>query len=289
MNLLHTPSYWQTTKPPPGCELDLEHPLARGLVGCWLMNEGAGGRVLDLCGRNHGTLSGTAKLTHAGVLFDGTNDARIVVSGSESVNINVGTLIAEVVISAGSASRVLVSKENFQTDRNGVILYFDSSNNLYWELSNASTYQTNRFTFGLSANRAYTVGASWDGAYVRGWLNGVVFGSPTAQTVIPITTVHPFSIARDSVYTSYKYGGEIRKVVAYSRALSAAEIQELYRAPYQMVRVPIQRIRFTSDSGLLTSSLADSLSIDEALDRTVSFYRTYPDPLSLGEGQYAAS
>lgn len=38
--------------------INRHHPLASGLVGCWLFNEGAGSLVHDACGNNHGTITG---------------------------------------------------------------------------------------------------------------------------------------------------------------------------------------------------------------------------------------
>ncbi len=38
-------------KPPLGSIIDWSHPLADGLVGCWLFNEGSGKVILDLCSR----------------------------------------------------------------------------------------------------------------------------------------------------------------------------------------------------------------------------------------------
>ena len=49
-------SHWQ--KPPLGIRLNPGHPLARGLVGCWLMNEGGGNLVRDLSSNNNnGTIT----------------------------------------------------------------------------------------------------------------------------------------------------------------------------------------------------------------------------------------
>ena len=39
---------WGQQKPPMGYGIDWSHPLASGLVGCWLFNEGAGGVANDL-------------------------------------------------------------------------------------------------------------------------------------------------------------------------------------------------------------------------------------------------
>jgi len=49
----------QTTsliKPPAGTPLQRSHPLAKGLLGAWLLNEGSGKQILDTAGGNIGTL-----------------------------------------------------------------------------------------------------------------------------------------------------------------------------------------------------------------------------------------
>lgn len=48
-------------KPPTDARVNQGHWAARGLVGCWLFNEGRGNKACDYSGRgNHGTLGGTA-------------------------------------------------------------------------------------------------------------------------------------------------------------------------------------------------------------------------------------
>jgi hypothetical protein len=42
-----------TSKPPPGTLVDWAHPLAQGLIGAWLFNEGAGVLVNDATGMGH--------------------------------------------------------------------------------------------------------------------------------------------------------------------------------------------------------------------------------------------
>lgn len=73
-------------KPPFGTPLNRVHPLAQGLVGCWLFNEGSGNRAWDASGcENRGTLinmsdpptptSGWGPGPHGGALaLDGIND-----------------------------------------------------------------------------------------------------------------------------------------------------------------------------------------------------------------------
>lgn len=77
--------YSGKTKPKPGAQIDPAHPLSRGLVGCWLFNEGTGSRVNDISGHgNHGTLTNmdanaqgsgwSGSRSGGGMSFDGTND-----------------------------------------------------------------------------------------------------------------------------------------------------------------------------------------------------------------------
>ena len=44
---------WSGAKPILGEPIDFSHPLARGLVACWLLNEGGGSKVYDLSGNGH--------------------------------------------------------------------------------------------------------------------------------------------------------------------------------------------------------------------------------------------
>src|SRR5438309_10947550 len=58
MGLLIQPKRW-TTKPSLGTQINWGHPLAQGLVGCWLSNEDGGLILNDSLGLAKGTLSGS--------------------------------------------------------------------------------------------------------------------------------------------------------------------------------------------------------------------------------------
>src|SRR2546430_2775798 len=60
MGILIQPKRW-AMKPPLGAQINWGHPLAQGLVGCWLFNEAGGGIVKDALCRLDGTFAGTAK------------------------------------------------------------------------------------------------------------------------------------------------------------------------------------------------------------------------------------
>ena len=44
---------WGKQKPPLGSRIDTGHPLAQGLVACWLFNEGGGTLVRDITGNGN--------------------------------------------------------------------------------------------------------------------------------------------------------------------------------------------------------------------------------------------
>ena len=59
----------------PGMLLDPGAPINNGLVGWWPMWEGAGGKTLDISGKNnHGTLTNGPTWQDGGLRFDGTDD-----------------------------------------------------------------------------------------------------------------------------------------------------------------------------------------------------------------------
>ncbi|PKN71199.1 MAG: hypothetical protein CVU54_01900 [Deltaproteobacteria bacterium HGW-Deltaproteobacteria-12] len=64
-------------KPPLGAQIDFQHPLAKGLAGCWIMSEANGLYVNDLSGNgNHGVISANSAFKAGqkgyGVSFDAT-------------------------------------------------------------------------------------------------------------------------------------------------------------------------------------------------------------------------
>jgi hypothetical protein len=65
---------WNMTKPPLGAKINFAHPLAKGIVGCWLLNEGMGDKVYDLSGNgNTGTL---ANFSHPATVTSGWNPGK---------------------------------------------------------------------------------------------------------------------------------------------------------------------------------------------------------------------
>ncbi len=64
-------------KPPLGIPVNWSHPLSRGLVGCWLMNEGSGNLTYDLSGRDHAIITGSPEWKDGGIYFADNSDYAI--------------------------------------------------------------------------------------------------------------------------------------------------------------------------------------------------------------------
>src|SRR3990167_7263966 len=64
-NLGRNRSYGKV-KPVVGSQINWGHPLAKGLVGCWLMNERGGRKIIDLSKKRITTFTGNSVLDKLG-------------------------------------------------------------------------------------------------------------------------------------------------------------------------------------------------------------------------------
>jgi len=230
-------------KPLLGVPVNWSHPLARGLVGCWLMNEGGGDKIYDLSGnRNMGIFAaGSASPTWKPGKFGGTlyfgGDDYIDVSDSSSLN-NISTTGAiSIVVSfratdlSGTIIRRLVSKLYTCFD----FFYMCSGDTIQFDVNAAPLVGSV-----LTANQVYHTVATYDKnagdnnqkIYLNGLLN--------AQTTETNGLVANDNVLRIGSYPTLArpHIGDIDYIYLYNRALSAAEIAQLYREPFAMFDRP---------------------------------------------------
>jgi len=201
---------------------NLSHPLARGLVGYWLMNEGAGNKVFDLSGNgNTGSLVADTHFVPGkfglALDFDGKGDY---VALSNTIPAQAGTIVAWIKVDkedncsvAGiggvSYSEALLIYDSF--DR----FYIGDGDNthVFW------IYPDGTF------NEWRQVVAVCDGINAYGYIDGVSLGA--GQAFANFT-----GIERLAGGYAYDFGGQIDHAMIFSRALSASEITQLYREPF---------------------------------------------------------
>jgi len=127
-------------KPPKGALLQRGHPLARGLVGAWLMNEVRGTIVNDLSGNgNTGTLLANttwrAELFGPALLMDGTDDCTSHSTTLPSFEYNTPFSVVIRVKRVGLASvQFIVGKQLNSGTYRGWMLRFQADNTVRFSL-----------------------------------------------------------------------------------------------------------------------------------------------------------
>ena len=230
-------------KPPKGAMLNRGSNYARGLVGCWLMNEGGGTIVNDLSGNgNTGSLIADTHFVGGkfgpALDFDGTGDYVTVLDSPELRfdSASQDFSIFAWVKGGGAAVDVIVDKRDANND--GWRLTFASG--AVWLSVDGADCKTSSST--INDGTWHFVGGSivrsGNGQmYLDGIANGAaenVSGQGAMQTTSQVT----FGTTSYSVTTDV-LTGQIDHVMIYNRALSASEILNLYRSPFCMFEVDL--------------------------------------------------
>jgi len=212
------------------------HPLARGLAGVWMFNEGRGDRACDLSGAGHtGTLTGMDPSSdwvggpHGHALnFDGLDDRVIV--GSD-VGINLGTANACTIrfrLHALTTSDILVGHKTFNDG--GYFLSLGSGDKVYYCANGTYT----GVTHGIVAGDEVWLGVSREGTFVTFYKNGVPLGLPQtlgANNALTISAIGCYRTASDT----YAVNMRCDYVYCWRRSLSAREMAWLYREPFCLI------------------------------------------------------
>ena len=222
----------KVVKPPYWAKINFLHPLARGLVGCWLFNEGTGNKVIDLSGNgNNGTLlnpSWTGGKDGHALSFNGNADL-IYVPSAPNLNPASITLMGWVYPTALGTNPRIISKE------------LTVGINQYGLLSSAGTYRLcwattsgdhDLFAGSVNLNTWQFIVGTIDSSKGCIYKNGVLQGSLATATPIPITDLS--LVIGNSGLSSPTRGfpGLISSVMIFNRALLIEEIKWLYREPY---------------------------------------------------------
>jgi hypothetical protein len=230
----------QLSKPPAGIQLNINHPLAQGLVGCWLMNEGSGLRANDLSGNNnHGTLTTFEPMSTTSGWTGGNTGTSLQFNGTSNY-IKFPTFLT---ISKTKTFSVVIS------------IYYKSGIRL--------------LTHALSTNDRYGISL---GQLTSGIYNGTSYFVKKSATMISniwnqiintfdgnldfqlylntISQIGGFNPGTDDANFTlgvqagiFYYRGFINYMYIYNRILSPQEVQQLYSQPYAMFSNPSEKAR----------------------------------------------
>jgi hypothetical protein len=243
---------WQT-KPKPGCFVDPTHPLSRGLVGCWLFNEGAGSRLADYS--NFGNPAFTTNnpvwrgsIHGSSLLFNGSNNYASVLTIDA---LNFGSLIDFSVLAwvkiNGSKFQALVDKRNEPNNIVGYFLGVNSDNTVFFQLSDTDGSIVTVTSSAVSTQQwFFVIGTADRDGNSSLYVNGVANGTPQSLASIgDISNSSNLEIARRCPFAGGGFfDGQVDDVRVYNRALLSNEIQWLYQEPYANILQPIWRKYF---------------------------------------------
>jgi len=220
-------------KPYLGINLNKNHPLARGLIGCWVMNEGSGDKVFDLSRNgNDGTFDSTTPpyWKSGAIQFDADNDhidlPNITISKTGQFSIFCRQLFDDTTTdhalvgfdetSLGSSHQLWM--DNATPDHFAVAIY-DSD----WQIRYGDIIPI--------ANTWYTWGMIYNNGTSKLYVNGEQDGADLSATVDNNFVFTKLGIL-ETLGKDHK--GLIEWVYLYDQELKASEIAWLHRDPYVM-------------------------------------------------------
>lgn len=244
------------SKPYRGTQLNRSHPLCRGLVGCWVMNEGSGSKVFDLSGGvNSGTITDTTvtRVTTTqgpGIEFSGNaNNHRIDLGSIPASNpLNLSTenkmsIAAKVYLNTGTLSnsnpRLIDKSDNASMENGWGMDWRESGDNFQFFVDTGKL----SFTATSSKGEWHSVGVSFDNRAVAAYINGILDSTGSIAKDIPSDTTNA-AIGNQNHDTDRQWDGFILYVYVWNRPLLAGEFAWVAREPFAMFEhvLPIELI-----------------------------------------------
>jgi Concanavalin A-like lectin/glucanases superfamily len=220
--------------------------LKSGLVGHWTFDGSqtnwATGKTNDSSGQgNHGTLTNMSTTTtpapgkiSQALNFDGTDDSVVVTADGTALDFDGGTAVS---ISAwvyiDSYEATVPNIRNIAGRDTGFPAQYllrlgdsGTQNRIQWVVGTAPTNENKLFATGtVGLNQWYHVVGTWDGTTQTIYINGV--GNSQALSGVFTTTATAFRIGTLNSANRF-FDGKIDDVHVYNRALSDAEVKQLY-------------------------------------------------------------
>jgi hypothetical protein len=224
--------------------IDRNHYLSRGIVGCYIFNDGA--HTTDLAGNNHGVdvgdvIRGVKKNGKYVYTLNQNGDDRIDLGSITSDNPLSGQATQEMSVyalfewSTEVAFPRIIDKSTSGNAAGGWAFYPDTGNQrMRFHVSGASVSYGNLGS--MSVGQTYGLGVSAKSNDSDFYKDGasIVAGGNNSFT-IPTTTARCAISQWNHATTNRHYSAPIYCVFGWDRKLSAAEHKSLHQDPYQML------------------------------------------------------
>lgn len=251
----------------PGTPLDPANPINRGLVGWWPMWEGAGGKCLDISGKNnHGTLTNGPLWAGGGLKFDGTDDY---VVSSNVLNLPYVTVSAWIKIASNPAAAGFIAGflNGLGSGVQDKDLYLDTAGKLYFVVYDGVAQTTSAPSDAIPLNQWVHVAGTADGVTARAYVNGVEVGNVAAGATYTGYTVPNVYIQGMLSFAGYM-AVSITGTRVYNRGVSAAELQQLYVNPNAGLWTPDYARYYVAAAAIQKAIIATASSTARVLKST---------------------
>lgn len=236
-------------KPTRALQIDWNHPLARGLTGCWLMNEATGEIVAD-CGprRNNGSFHySTSAPTwkpgkHGSALEFGSEQCIYCGTGKFGWDLtNEVSVVALVNQSANQANNIFARSGFVRPCR---LSAYSSGTFKWWVYTDGTDCIINSTSsHAIDGSEFVHIAGIWRTGHGRLYVNGVQEASESSSSgsLSFVNDSQPVGIGGTYEAGNYFYcwNGRIDYVFVYNRALSAEEVRWLYQQSFAMFARPI--------------------------------------------------
>lgn len=249
-------SYWGNRKPDFGlrCGIDWGHPLALSACWCWLLNERGGSIVIDQCSVVPAATFGAPTWAHEGLLLNGSSQYARFITGYDHNRIvtsdGAGTgdfSIVTACISTTLSGTIMTQRRS--GGANQVRMGLTTSNNRAFIL----TYDGSESTLYSQNDASDSNWHQWCGTRSGTTLSIYRDGVPNASntfTVRDITGATPTAgIGQMFPDNTLWFSGVVAYLLAWNRALSAAEVAWLYAEPYAMIQAPQMPVFYSIPAG----------------------------------------
>lgn len=237
-------SPWQ--KPFKGMQINKSHPLARGLVGCWVMNEGTGNKIFDMSGNeNSGTNYGTDWVDN-GLKFVAGDSDYVVLSNNPNItnDLTIHVSIEPTDFIANNTPHIFCSYGPFPSYPGWGLVLSDPSSGIGTTKNQFAFFDTNAWRLSstglIYADNKYILSAVHTSTATKLYFNGNLNTTTGSGAISSYSGKQRIGSRTYNAGWDYYYRGKIFYVMVYARALSSEEIAWLYREPYAMFQSEIE-------------------------------------------------
>jgi len=276
-------------KPIKAIQLNKSHPLSRGLVGCWLFNEGTGNKVFDLSG--NGNIGILVADTHfvpgkfgSALDFDGTGDY-VNCGNKNSLNTTSAFTVLVWIYPKSDVRGGVIARSDTYVTKESFDIFVYPTKRIYFRLGDGVDHITLSASV-LELNKWQSIVATYNGSSAKLYKNTTEVSSATISNII--TSNLPVMIGKEGDLSDC-FDGLIEHAMIFNRALSASEVAQLYREPFCIFDVstklgllyPVGQIVWLTAVSTATASAHGSLTRHRKLAGIVSSAATLSGILKL--------